>query len=210
MSDFPSQEQWSQWAGRTVSQETILKWRHYLQMLSKWNPAINLVAPSTLPDAHWRHLTDSVQLLRFLPTPLATLYDLGSGGGFPGLALAMALPHVQVHMIDSDRRKGEFLRAVSRETGLKNSHIHTGRVEEIAYAPGAVVTARGFAPIATILDLLEKDVSQLAGLLLLKGRGYRQELDDARQRWQFQLENYASLTDPNSAILWLSQVQSRG
>lgn len=100
----------------------------YERLLKKWQNTINLVGPSTLSEAKKRHFEDSLQLLKHIPVAAKTLYDLGSGAGFPGLVLAMAKPDLDVHLIESDARKCQFLKTVSRETETPVT-VHNQRIE---------------------------------------------------------------------------------
>ena len=72
-----------------VSRETIERLEIYYQLLIKWQRAINLVSPATIPDAWRRHFVDTAQILPLIPAPVTTIADLGCGGGFPGLVLAI-------------------------------------------------------------------------------------------------------------------------
>lgn len=113
-----------------LTAETRERLAAYLALLGKWNPRINLVGPNTLADAWRRHILDSGQLYRYLPTKPHRLVDIGSGAGLPGLILAiMGAP--DVHLIESDQRKCVFLREAARITAAKVT-IHAVRVEAVA------------------------------------------------------------------------------
>ena len=96
-----------------VSRETTERLNHYLRLLHKWNPAINLVAKSTLAEAWQRHFMDSAQIFSSLSGGVARWVDLGSGGGFPGMVVAIlgaeAAPRMSVTLVESDLRKATFL-----------------------------------------------------------------------------------------------------
>ncbi len=95
----------------------------YQDLLLKWNRAVNLVASSTLPDVWTRHFEDSIQIWDHAPTQFQRWVDLGSGGGFPGMVVAV-ISHFtgrdsEFILVEADRRKAEFLRTVSRETKVR-------------------------------------------------------------------------------------------
>ena len=115
----------------------------------KWSPKINLVAKSTLAEVEQRHIQDSAQLQAFLPDLDAPIIDLGSGGGFPGLAL-VCLGYTNVTLVDSDSRKMMACRAFLREQGLSAQTI-TGRIEAIDVSGFEVVTARALASLDHLL-----------------------------------------------------------
>ncbi len=117
-----------------VSRETLERLTLYLELLGRWQRAINLVGPATLADPWRRHVLDSAQLLAHLPAPAGPLVDLGSGAGFPGMVLAL-LGVPGVALIEADRRKAEFLRQVARATGAEVA-VHAERIERLTALAG--------------------------------------------------------------------------
>ncbi|MCF8495032.1 MAG: 16S rRNA (guanine(527)-N(7))-methyltransferase RsmG [Alphaproteobacteria bacterium] len=172
-----------------VSHETMEKLRIYHDLLLKWQKAVNLVSPGTLEDAWGRHFADSAQILDFLPPAptKAVLADLGSGAGFPGLVLALLRPDLEVHLIESDERKGQFLKTVSRETRACTL-VHTQRIEAMgADISPDIATARALAPLETLLGYCapwaEKKPDM--AMIFLKGRTAAEEIAMARKSWHF-------------------------
>ena len=134
-----------------ISDVTLEKLGIYHALLLKWNKAINLVSPKTIDQAWHRHFIDSAQLLPLIP-PEAKIYaDLGCGGGFPGLVLAIMHPDLEVHLVESDERKCQFMRTVARETETKVT-IHTKRIEDAHddFCPD-FVTARALSSLEQLL-----------------------------------------------------------
>lgn len=193
-----------------ISQEIRARLETYQTLLEKWQKTINLVAPSTLPEAWTRHFEDSLQIIPYIPSSVRTVYDLGSGAGFPGLVLAIARPDLDVHLLESDQRKGEFLRTISRETSTPVS-IHSGRIEALAQTLPApdLVTARALAPIADILDLAAPWISQNPDLVFVlhKGKTAPEELLKAEEKWSFEVGLIKSQTDPSGFLVHLDQVR---
>ena len=97
----------------------------YKSLLLKWAKVINLVSPATLADVDARHFQDSLQLIPLLPAHTKTLFDLGSGAGFPGLVIALERPDIRVHLFESDTKKCSFLSTVSRETHILRMELNT-------------------------------------------------------------------------------------
>ena len=132
-----------EWLTAYVSRETMDRFELYHDMLLRWQRTINLVAPSTLPDAWTRHFVDSAQLFDLAPRNATRWLDLGSGGGFPGLIVAtMALearPKLSVTLVESDVRKCGFMREAARAMGV-NVNILTQRISEIPKQSADVVT----------------------------------------------------------------------
>jgi len=106
--------------------------------------------PTTVSDPVSDHLADSLSALPFLGTP-ATLADIGSGAGFPGLVLAAALPASSVALVESQRRHAAVAERLGRGAGLRNVSVLSCRVEEVRERFD-VVTARAVAPLAVLVE----------------------------------------------------------
>ncbi len=185
-----------------VSRETEERLRAYADLLVKWQARINLVGPATLPDLWRRHMLDSAQLAAHLPA--GPILDLGSGAGFPGLVLAIVRGG-PVHLVESDARKGAFLREAARITGAE-AVVHTQRIERLEPFPVAAITARALAPVAQLLDWAAPFLQQGVHCLFLKGRSCEEELTQAAEHWKITAERIPSVTDPSGIILHLSEV----
>lgn len=194
-----------------VSRETCEKLEAYYALLLKWQPAINLVSPSTLPGAWERHFADSAQIARYLPEEPIRLADLGSGAGFPGLVLAMMRPDLDVHLIESDERKAEFLRNVSRETHTPVT-VHADRlVRVIDDISPDWVTARALAELRKLLIYVgpwARGRPEFTALFM-KGGKAEEEILAARKSFHFEVEAFASVTDSQGRILRISGISER-
>lgn len=189
-----------------VSRETIERLSLYESLLSRWQETINLVAHSTLKDVWGRHFADSAQLAALVPPGAQFCVDIGSGGGFPGLVLAILFrdrPGFAMHLIESDQRKAAFLRAAAASTGAA-AQVHAARAEAVAGVLSAQadrVTARACAPLERLLPLAAPFLKPGGLCLFLKGRGVEEELTAARKYWRFSLNQIASVTDPEGRVL---------
>lgn len=184
------------------------KLKIYNDLLVKWQKAINLVSGKTLPEAQKRHFQDSTQLLQYIPEGAKVVADLGSGAGFPGMVLAICSPQLEMHLIESDDRKCQFLRVVSRETNTTVS-IRNDRVEKVLQElKPDLITARAFASLTEILGYTEAVWSSNPHLvlLLLKGQGVQKEVEEAQEKYRFESELYPSETDPEARIIKISKV----
>ncbi len=190
-----------------VSRETEAKLRHYVALLEKWQKAINLVSPKTIPQAWERHILDSLQLAPFIPEK-KTVFDFGSGAGFPGLALAIARPDLKISLFESDSRKCSFLQAVSRETQTPVTIVNH-RIETLPIAePPDMITARALAALKDLLGL-SLPYAQLNSkliLLFLKGGQAGQEINDAKAFYDFSHDLFPSETDPEGQIMCLQSL----
>lgn len=182
-----------------VSRETLDRLAAYEAVLRKWQPKINLVGPSTLPDLWRRHFLDSAQLLPLLPEGARVLVDLGSGAGFPGLVLAI-LGVPEVHLIESDSRKAAFLREAARVAGAAVT-VHNKRIEAVAGIAADVVTARALAPLSDLLNWSHPFLGSRGTALFLKGQTLDDELTATTGSWRMRTECFASRTDPTGTIV---------
>lgn len=139
----------------SASQQGLLL--DYLALLAKWNKVYNLTAVRE-PESMLRlHLLDSLAalppLLRHTGGAPTRLLDVGSGGGLPGAAFAIAAPELSITCVDTVAKKSRFVTQVSAELGLKNLRAEHARVEELQLAPFPVITSRAFASLADFVSL---------------------------------------------------------
>lgn len=191
-----------------VSRETLQRLEIFESLIAKWNPRINLVSKNSLPDLRTRHITDSMQIYRM--APLAQNWaDLGSGGGFPGLIVAILAadeaPELKVTLVESDTRKVAFLRTAAREVGA-NCTILAKRIERLDPLCQDIISARALAPLNVLLSYAERHLAFGGTALFAKGISWQKELDFARQQWRFDLDMIESQTMPGAAILKLKGV----
>jgi 16S rRNA (guanine527-N7)-methyltransferase len=170
-----------------VSRETLTR---YEELIRKWNATIQLVSPSDLTSLRERHTKDSLNLTNVVPKGgVQRLVDLGSGGGLPGIIVAIVRPELQVRLIESDQRKAAFLRAAKRELSLANLEVHAERIESVPPMAADVVTARALAPLAKLLGLAALHGKPETVYLFPKGLRWRDEVAEARDAWSFDLES---------------------
>ena len=149
----------------------------YLGLLAKWNQTYNLTAIRDPLQAVSHHLMDSLAVLRDLSDCAGTLVDVGSGGGLPGIPIAIAEPARRVTLNDASEKKGAFLRQAVIELGLSNATVHVGRVEDWRPAEGfAVVISRGFASLVDFLARCRHLAAPSGVLAAMKGAYPRDEL----------------------------------
>ncbi|WP_375259746.1 16S rRNA (guanine(527)-N(7))-methyltransferase RsmG [Citreimonas sp.] len=194
----------SQLAGRDVSRETQQRLTIFADLLAKWNPKINLVARGTMDQVWTRHIADSAQVFDLAPRNARSWADLGSGGGFPGLVVAILAaeesPHVKVTLVESDGRKAVFLRTVLRETGV-DAKVETARIERLDPLNADVISARALAPLKDLLGYVDRHAAPNAIAVLPKGASWQKEVDIATKSWTFTHQIHRSETDPSAVIL---------
>src|SRR3989338_952458 len=190
-----------------VSRETMERLGRYESLLIKWQKSINLVSAGTLPQLWRRHMLDSAQLAALAPEDARRWADLGSGGGFPGLVVAILLagrPGFEMHLVESDQRKCIFMREVARATEAPAT-IHNCRIEDFAAGQGVfdVVSARALAPLDRLLGWAAPLFGPPTGGVFLKGQGVQDELTLARKSWIFEADLHPSQSDPAGSVLML-------
>lgn len=193
-----------------VSRETRRRLDDYAALYEKWSPRINLSAPSTQNDFWRRHVGDSAQLVD-LASGARHWIDLGSGGGFPGMVIAILLQDVdgaRVELVESNRKKTAFLQAVKARCA-PSAVIHPARIEEVVGRIKApeIITARALAPLPKLLDMTAPWLRDGARALFHKGRGYATEIEDSHAKWRFDLIRHESRIDAESVILDITNLR---
>ncbi|MDB2519676.1 16S rRNA (guanine(527)-N(7))-methyltransferase RsmG [Planktomarina temperata] len=196
-------------ASLNVSRETEAQLNDFVALVEKWNPVINLIAKGSIPNIWSRHIEDSAQIIAL--AKLSDYWiDIGSGGGFPGIVVAICLkeisPSTCVALVESDMRKATFLRQAAALLEL-NCEIHSSRIESLTIAPAATLSARALAPLPSLLDYAETLVEKDGVCLLMKGQTYQDELAAAQKSWSFEHDIVQSQTDSNAAVLKIRNIR---
>ena len=137
--------------------------KKYWELLLTWQKSVNLISPKTIENGWERHILDSAQLYFLISNQQDSLMDVGSGGGLPGIVMAIlnkALkgPLKKIVLVESDMKKALFLKECVRQLRL-DVDVQRERVENISFIPD-VITARAFAPLNDLLKLVQKNVSR--------------------------------------------------
>ncbi|WP_185984193.1 16S rRNA (guanine(527)-N(7))-methyltransferase RsmG [Aureimonas mangrovi] len=197
-----------------VSRETLERLDHYADRLRAWQKTTNLVAPSTL-DALWsRHLEEGLRLYPLVGAA-PKIVDLGSGGGLPGLVLAIkakdAQPGQSVTLVESNSKKAAFLRTVIRELALP-ADVRAERIEQAgaALATADVVTARALASLDVLLGFVSGHIGDHTRCLFPKGRQHEAEIAEASAHWRFDMVKHPSTGEEGSVVLELRSIRPIG
>ena len=197
--------------GQNVSRETYDKLLAYEALIRKWNPSINLIAKSTLPEIWSRHIVDSAQVYFAASGELSKKWtDLGSGGGFPGVVIAILAEGddriVDLSMVESDKRKSVFLRTVIRELELSNTKVINERIELAKIPVSNVVSARALAPLKDLFHFAQEFSDPETTFLFQKGKNWLSEIEMAQNDWSFDFDTIKSETDSNAVILKIREL----
>lgn len=193
-----------------VSRETQLRLERFLDLFLRWNARINLASGNDPAVIQQRHVADSLQLLGLIPDGEGALIDLGSGGGFPGLVLAITLGR-PIHLVESDRRKAAFLQTVVGELSLRHVTVHPLRIEALRLPPASVVTARALASLEVLLPWASRLLAPGGVAIFPKGRTAAEELRAAEAAgWTMSVERFKSNTDPEATLFRMSGIRRDG
>jgi 16S rRNA (guanine527-N7)-methyltransferase len=178
--------------------------------LTRWQTAINLVAPSSLGRLWTRHVADSLQLWALAPEDAQSWVDLGAGAGFPGLVIAALAaerrPDMSVALVESDSRKCAFLAEASRAMGV-TVDIQRRRIETAPPRRYDVVSARALAPLEKLCGFAVTHLAEGGTALLPKGADVDRELTAAARSWHYRATRTESLTDPAGVVLTVTELR---
>ncbi|AHE56682.1 hypothetical protein NX02_25380 [Sphingomonas sanxanigenens DSM 19645 = NX02] len=180
----------------------------YLVLLAEEARRQNLIAESTLPTIWARHVADSAQLIPLADRPHGTWLDLGSGAGLPGIVIAL-ITGAPVVMVESRRRRVEFLQAVIDDLGLGNADIRLSPVERVETFAAVTITARAFAPLPKLFELAHRFSTEKTQWVLPKGRNAKAELEAVALTWHMMFHVEPSITDDAAGIIVARDVRRR-
>ena len=183
----------------------------FQKILFKWQKSINLISKNTIKNTWERHFLDSAQLYKFVRGIEGNIIDFGSGAGFPGLVLAM-MGKKNIHLVESDYKKCVFLKEIAMLTETDIT-IHNCRIEELNFINVDLVTCRALASLKKLIHYVEVFIQKSLGerqqypkLLFLKGKSYFSEIVELSKIKKISFEEYPSITDKDSRILYISKV----
>jgi 16S rRNA (guanine527-N7)-methyltransferase len=187
-----------------VSREAVERLQQYVDLLVRWNRSINLVANADPAHVWHRHIADSLQLTRYIDSG-ETIIDLGSGGGLPGIPLAITrADKAKVYLVESNHKKAAFLTQAARITGSP-AMVIPKRIEQIDLdalpSPPQVVTARALAPLTLLLEYASPILAQGARAVFLKGQDVESELTEAAKSWRIDAVVQTSLVDDSGSVV---------
>jgi 16S rRNA (guanine527-N7)-methyltransferase len=177
----------------------LLRLGRFVDLLAEENQRQNLVSAASLADVWRRHIADSAQLLAFVPRGTSPWLDLGTGAGFPGLVIGLLRPECDVLLVESRKRRIEWLERACRVLDLDRVRV-LGRLEDVPSRSAAAISARAFAPLDRLLELSARFSTKDTLWLLPKGRSAQQELDMLRG-WTHMFHVEQSLTDPGAGVI---------
>lgn len=193
-----------------VSRETIEKLKKYKDFLLISNKYLNLIGKTTENQIFTRHFADSAQIYDIIDDK-SEIIDLGSGAGFPGVLLRILMDDKKISgnitLIDKSSKKCKFLQDLSDKLSL-NLKIANLKIENFKFDKISTVVSRAFKKTIDIMDVLLKNNDKIRNIILIKGKTYQQELEDAKKKYTFDVEKFRSITSDESYILKINNIRS--
>jgi 16S rRNA (guanine527-N7)-methyltransferase len=192
-----------------VSRETVEKLNKYKDFLLNSNKSLNLIGKRTEKHIFSRHFTDSAQIYDLIEDK-SEIIDLGSGAGFPGVIIKMLMEKNKIDgnviLIEKSPKKSNFLQNLSNKLDL-NLKIINLKVENFKFNKISTVISRAFKNTVDTMDILIKNNDKIRNIILIKGKTYQQELDDAKKKYTFNVEKFRSITSDESYILKIRNIK---
>jgi 16S rRNA (guanine527-N7)-methyltransferase len=192
-----------------VSRETIEKLNKYKDFLVRSNKLLNLIGKTTENHIFSRHFIDSAQIYDLIKDK-SEIVDLGSGAGFPGVILKILMDYnkkdVNISLIEKSPKKCKFLHDLTDKLDL-NIKIVNLKVEKFKLNKISTIVSRAFKNTVDTIDILFKNNEKIESIILLKGKTYQQELENAKKKYTFDVEKFRSITSDESFILKITNIK---
>jgi 16S rRNA (guanine527-N7)-methyltransferase len=192
-----------------VSRETMEKLKMYQKFLIEKNKTINLIGKNTEKSIFTRHFADSAQIYNLLDKKFDVI-DVGSGAGFPGIIVKILMENEStignIILIEKNHKKSNFLRDLCTKLDLKVK-IENRRLEIYDFLENSTVVSRAFKSTLEIINILYRNIQKIREIVLLKGKTYQKEVDDAKKKYTFELEKFRSITSDESAIIKIRNIK---
>jgi len=192
-----------------VSRETIEKLKIYHKYLIEKNKTLNLIGKNTEKSIFSRHFKDSAQIYDLIDKNI-DIVDIGTGAGFPGIIVKILMENNNLIgnmiLIEKSPKKSQFLQDLCIKLDLKVK-IENKRLENYNFSKISTVISRAFKSTLKIIDILYRNKEKIKELVLLKGKTYQQEIDQAKKKYTFELEKFRSITSDDSSIVKITNIK---
>ena len=207
-------ENYSQISKFNVSRETCNELESLIGMIQKKNSDINIISKknSEKQAIRQRHIIDSAQIVDFVDLNSNTTSDLGSGGGMPGLIIAILMKNLKssmkIKLYEKSYHKSVFLKDVSERLEL-NTEIIQKDIFKINNIETGTIMSRAFKPMPIILDVVQKNFWKYQNIILFMGKSGRKILNDTLKIWDLEYEEKESLTNKDSFLLNIKNMKKK-
>ena len=200
--------------GLNVSRETFLDFENYTSMIIEKNKKINIISKNTSlkKTIIERHIVDSAQIIDFVDFNSKTTIDLGSGGGLPGIVVAIILKNMKnnmdVHLYEKSYHKSHFLEEVSKKLNL-NTKVFQKNIFEIKNLETGTIMSRAFKPMPVVLNLVYENFSNYKNLIFFMGKSGKKIFEKSKDDWDLEYLEKKSLTNEDSFLLNIKKISKK-
>jgi len=197
-----------------VSRETYLDFELFISMILEKNKEINIISQETAKNEviRERHIVDSAQIIDFIDLNSNTTTDLGTGGGMPGIIIAIILKNmkknIKVHLYEKSHHKSAFLREVSRKLKLK-TEIFQENIFDLKKLETGTVMSRAFKPMPVVLDLVYENFTSFKNLICFMGKNGKKVFENSLKDWDLEYTEKKSLTNEDSFLLNIKKIKKK-
>jgi 16S rRNA (guanine527-N7)-methyltransferase len=197
-----------------VSRETFLDFENYISMILEKNKKINVISQNTASKKVIidRHIIDSAQIIDFVDFNCNTTTDIGSGGGMPGIIVAIMLKNMKnnmnVHLYEKSYHKSHFLKEVSEKLNL-NTKIFQKNIFEIKNLETGTIMSRAFKPMPVVLDLVYENFSKYKNLIFFMGKSGKKIFKNSKKIWELEYIEKKSLTSKDSFLINIKKIKKK-
>ena len=205
---------YSRLSSLNVSRETFLDFESFISMIIEKNKQINIISQETAKNSaiRERHIIDSAQIIDFVNLNCNTTTDLGSGGGMPGIIIAIMLKNmkkdIKVHLYEKSHHKSTFLREVSRKLKLK-TEIFQENVFDLKKIETGTIMSRAFKPMPVVLDLVYENFLSYKNLIFFMGKNGKKVFENSLKDWDLEYTEKKSLTNEGSFLLNIKKIKKK-
>ena len=197
-----------------VSRETCNYFESLISMIQEKNREINIISKKMYEkdDIRERHIIDSAQIIDFVDLNCNTTSDLGTGGGMPGLIVAIVMKQIKndmkVNLYEKSYNKCIFLKEVSKKLNL-NTEVIQKDIFKIKKIETGTIMSRAFKPMPIVLDLINKNFKKYKNVIFFMGNSGRKILNDTLKEWELDYDEKKSITNENSFILNIKKIKKK-
>ena len=197
-----------------VSRETFLDFENYISMILEKNKKINIISQNTASKKAIidRHIIDSAQIIDFVDLNSNTTSDLGTGGGMPGLIVAIIMKklknNMKINLYEKSYHKSLFLKEVSEKLNLKTK-IFQKNIFEIKNLETGTIMSRAFKPMPVVLDLVYENFSKFKNLIFFMGKSGKKVFKNSKKKWEFEYVEKKSLTNKDSFLINIKKIKTK-
>ena len=197
-----------------VTRETYLDFELFISMILEKNKEINIISEENAKHEviRERHIIDSAQIIDFIDLNSNTTSDLGTGGGMPGIIVAIILKNmkknIKVHLYEKSHHKSAFLREVSRKLKLKTEIFQENIFDQKNLETGTIMS-RAFKPMPVVLDLVYENFLSYKNLIFFMGKNGKKVFENSLKNWDLEYTEKKSLTNEDSFLLNIKKIKKK-